>query len=262
MRPEITHIDRQSTIAAALLDATLPPPVGLVAPGGGPVGRRFAVHRATSTLGTIAALATRHPVLERLLGTETFATLARAFLAVDRPRSALLLGWGDGLPDFVAAHPDLADWPWLADVARLEVAWIRAHHAADATPLGLTDLARLDAESLAACRIVLHPSLETLASPWPVATLWEAKGEAIDFAAEAERMVIVRPEADVHVHRTSAAGLAFVEALAAGADLTTAAGNAATLEPDFDAGTHLVGLVRLGAVVAVLPPDEAEETAP
>jgi hypothetical protein len=108
MRPEPspTHAVRQAALAAALLDAAGPLPEGLVAPGGGPIGRRFAVHRATSTLGAVAALATRHPVLERLLGVETFADLARAFLRVDRPPTALLLDWGGGLPDFVAGHPE------------------------------------------------------------------------------------------------------------------------------------------------------------
>ena len=262
MRPEPTvpHAARQAMLAEALLDAAGPVPEGLVAPGGGPVGRRFAVHRATSTLGAIAALATRHPVLERLLGVETFADLARAFLRVDRPRTALLLDWGGGLPDFVAAHPDLADWPWLADVARLEVAWTEAHHAAEATPMAPADLARFAPEAIAGATLVLHPSLRLLASPWPVATLWAANGEVESLAAEAERILVLRPDADVVVHRLDPAGFAFVAALAAGATLTDAASEALRLDADFDAGNRLIGLVRLGAVVAVAAPPEEKES--
>ena len=253
MRPEPlpSHGARQTAFAAALLDAAMPIPDGLVAPGGGPVGRRFAVHRATSTLGSIGALATRHPVLERLLGAETFVDLARAFLRVDRPRTALLIDWGGGLPDFVAGHPDLAEWPWLADVARLEVAWSEAHHAAEAAPIGLVELAAIDPERLAAGRIVLHPSLRLLASPWPVAGIWAANGEIETIEAGAEHMVVVRPGADVLVHPTDAAGFAFAAALAHGARLVDAAAGALDIDAGFDAGAHLVGLVRLGAVVAV-----------
>lgn len=262
MPPEARHAAVEAAFAAALVDPRLPPPAGLIAPGGGPIDRRFAVHRATSTLGTIAALATRHPVLERLLGAETFVDLARAFLAVDRPRSALLLGWGDGLGDFVADHPDLAAWPWLADVARLEAAWARAHHAAEAEPLGLGDLAGHDPETIAAAGVRLHPSLERLTAGWAVATLWEAQGEAAEVDEGPEHLLVLRPQAEVVVHRTTAAGLGFVAALAEGASIAAAADVGLTVDPGFDAGSHLVGLVGLGAVVALISPSLCEEPSP
>ncbi|MDK9695429.1 MAG: DNA-binding domain-containing protein [Siculibacillus sp.] len=263
MRPDPfpDHGARQAAFAAALLDAGAPVPDGLLAPGGGPVGRRFAVHRATTTLGSIAALATRHPVLERLLGSETFADLARAFLRTNRPRTALLLDWGGGLPDFVATHPDLADWPWLADVARLEVAWNEAHHAAEAEPIELAELVAADPERVARSRLVLHPSLRLLASPWPVAGIWAANGEIEAVEARAEHMVVVRPHADVLVHPTDTAGFAFATALSAGGTILAAASAAAAIDPDFDTGAHLVGLVRLGAVVALEPVEEKDADA-
>lgn len=253
MRPDPipTHAAREAAFAAALVDAAAPLPEGLVAPGGGPVGRRFAVHRATATLGSIAALTIRHPVLERLLGADTFADLARAFLRVDRPRTALLLDWGGALPDFVAAHPDLADWPWLADVARLEVAWNEAHHAAEAEPLDLAALAALGAEQVAASRFVLHPSLRLLGSPWAVADVWAANGEIDGVAPEPQWMMVLRPQADVLVHPMGEAAFAFVSALACGATLSDAAAGAAEIDADVDAGALVVDLVRRGAVVAV-----------
>lgn len=263
MRPDPipTHAAREAAFAAALVDAAAPLPAGLVAPGGGPVGRRFAVHRATATLGAIAALAIRHPVLERLLGTDTFADLARAFLRVDRPRTALLLDWGGALPDFVAAHADLADWPWLADVARLEVAWNEAHHAAEAEPLDLAALAALGAEQVAASRIVFHPSLRLLASPWAVADVWAANGEIDGVAPEPQWMMVLRPQADVLVHPMGEAAFAFVSALADGVPLGDAAAAAAEIDTDVDAGALVVDLVRRGAVVAV-EPTHCEEAFP
>lgn len=251
-----SHLARQAALAAALLDAAAPVPDGLLAPDGGPVGRRFAVHRATTTLGLVAALATRYPVLERLLGVETFADLARAFLRVDRPPTALLLDWGDGLAAFVEAHPDLVDWPWLADVARLECAWTAAHHAADAEPLRLADLAACAPDDLAAMRFRLHPSLRLLALDWSVVAVWAAGGEAEGVVAEPEAAMVLRPQADVGVHRLDPAGHAFVSALAAGATLEAAAEDAGRLDDGFDPGARFVELVRLGAVVGTFPPDE------
>ncbi len=253
-----SHLARQTALAAALLDGGAAVPEGLVAPGGGPIARRLAVHRATTTLGLVAALAARYPVLGRLLGSETFADLARAFLVVDRPRTALLLDWGESLAGFVETHSDLAEWPWLADVARLESAWNDAHHAAEAEPLRLADLTGLAPADLAAARLRLHPSLRLLASPWSIGALWAAGGEAEGVAAEEERMMVLRPNADVGVHRLDGAEFAFVSALAAGETVTAAATTASRLDDAFDTGAHLVDLVRLGAVIAIEVPDDRE----
>jgi hypothetical protein len=266
MLPESHHTAAEAALAAALLDPSRPPPAGLLGRDGGPVGRRFAVHRATTTFGLIGALATRFPVTEKLLGVDTFADLARAFLAHDRPRTALLLDWGEALPDFVARLDDLADWPFLADVGRLEVAWTRAHHAADAEPIGLDALTGLTPEDLAATRVRLHPSAVLLTSPHPVASLWASQQDGADPEAEIdwvpETVLVVRPHADVLLHRLTPAAHAFVATLATDGDVTDAALAASEIDPDFDAGAHLVGLVRLGAVVAFPSPDLSAETAP
>lgn len=265
MPHEITHAATQAALAAAILDTDLPPPAGLLGRDGGPVGRRFAVHRATTTFGLIGALATRYPVTEKLLGVDTFADLARAFLAHDRPPTTLLLDWGEALPDFVETLDDLAEWPFLADVARLEVAWTRAHHAAEADPIGLDALVGLAPEDLAAARATLHPSANLFASAFPIATLWASQQDGADGDAEidwsAEAVLVVRPHADVLLHRLTPAAHAFVAALAAGHDVTDASLAAAETDPGFDAGAHLVGLVRLGAVVAIEANPDAE-TAP
>lgn len=255
-----SHLARQAAFAEALLDGGAPVPEGLLAPSGGPVGRRFAVHRATTTLGSVAALAARYPVLERLLGGDTFVDLARAFLRIDRPRTALLLGWGDGLADFVAVHPDLVDWPWLADVARLETAWSEAHHAAEAEPVVPADLAAFAPDALAGARLRLHPSLRLLASPWSIVAVWEAGGEAEGVELAPEWAMVLRPQADVGVHRLDAAGFAFVSGLASGCPLDEAAAAACRFDDGFDTGTRFVELVRLGAVVGIDLPHDAEET--
>lgn len=261
MPPEAVHARAEARFAAALLDRDLPPPENLLGRDGSPVGRRFAVHRAGATLGLVAALAARHPVLEKMLGEATFADLARAFVRTDRPTTALLLGWGDGLATFVAARDDLGAWPFLADVARLEIAWAEAHHEAEAEPIDLATLAALAPEVVAAARFRLHPSLRLLASPHPIAGLWLAHqdgAEAAEIDWSPETVLVVRPRADVLVHRTTPAAHAFVTALRAGADAGEAALAALAVDPAFDAGGHLVGLVRLGAVVGLDLPTETE----
>jgi hypothetical protein len=255
--PETSHAAREAAIAAALVDTAAAPPAGLLGRDGGPVGRRFAVHRATTTFGLIGALATRYPATRRLLGDDYFDAVARVFIAGDRPRTALLLDWGEAFPDALTGDEAAVDWPFLADVARLENAWTRAHHAAEATPIGLADLARIDPETLAASRVALHPSAALVASAFPIATLWAAHQGDDEPAApeiwEAERVLVVRPEADVLLHRLTPAGHAFVEALLDGAPIAQAADDALAADPAFDVGGHVVALVRLGAITALAP---------
>ena len=74
--------------------------------------------------------------------------MARAFIAQNRPRSAIIAEYGDDLPDFIEGFEAASSVPYLADVARIEMAWTQAYHAADAVPLGVEALAGIAAEAL------------------------------------------------------------------------------------------------------------------
>ena len=60
-----------------------------------------------------------------LVGEEFFRAMAQIHVRAHRPRSPLMFEYGDELPDFIAGFPPAADVPYLADVARLEIAWSR-----------------------------------------------------------------------------------------------------------------------------------------
>ena len=66
------------------------------------------------------ALAAAYPVLGELLGTESFAALARAYWHTCPPRRGDLAQWGGALDQFVRDDEQLADERYLPDVATLE----------------------------------------------------------------------------------------------------------------------------------------------
>lgn len=71
--------------------------------------------------------------------------------------------------------------PYLADVARLEAARTEAYHAAEAKALDPLDLADIPPVAWAGARVALHPSVRTVASAWPVASIWRAhRDERLD----------------------------------------------------------------------------------
>lgn len=247
----------QRAFSGAVLSPGTPPPAGLLASRrsgeAGAVTRRFAVHRNNVVVGLVDALAARFPVTRRLLGEAFFRAMAREFALAHPPRSPVMLGYGDDLPGFVAAFPPARPVPFAACVARLEAAISRAAHAADAEPVGTEALAALPPERLGGARLTLHPSLETVASRFPVISIHEREvaggGPAPDMSL-AEAALVLRPHLDVAVARLPPGGHAFVAALARGEPLGAAA-DAGAAETGFDLAPCIAGLFGAGGVTAI-----------
>ena len=108
-----------------------------------PDSRRFSVYRNNVAVGLIGALEARYPVARRIVGADVFRALARALRYARKPRSPVMIAYGDDFPDFLAEAGAALDLPYLADVARLENAWVEAYHAEDATAAAIGDLAAL-----------------------------------------------------------------------------------------------------------------------
>ena len=170
----MAHAISQRDFAEALLDPAVPSPAGLTTARGVPDAKRLDVYRNNVVAGLGKALESRFPVTLRLVGEEFFRGMARSFIAAHRPRSPLLACYGDELPGFIEGFAAAADVPYLADVARLEDAWSRAYHAADAVPVEAGELAGIAGELLADARIAPHPSASLIRSLWPIGSIWAA----------------------------------------------------------------------------------------
>ena len=217
--------------------------------------RRFAVYRNNVAVSLAGALAQRFPVIRRLVGEAFFAALARSFIAAHPPASPVLLDWGEAFPGFLAAFPPLAAYPYMADVARIEMARGRAYHAADAAALPAAALAGADPDRL---RLHLHPSVQVLHLASPAVSIWamnQPGAVQAPLPAGAEIALILRDRAfEVPVLSIGTGAAALLAALAAGASLTAAAEAALARDPAFDPAALLPGLIRAGAFI--LPPGE------
>lgn len=216
---------RQQELLAAL---TAPPRAAdaTLAPG-------LRAYRANAHAVAERALSAAFATVHALLGGEDFAQLAREFWHTHPPQRGDLGEWGDALPLFIAAHAGLAGWPYLADCARLDRALHRCERAADAV-FDAASLARLSDTDPSQLQLCLMPGLQALGSRWPLASIQAAHANAgADeslFALARERIATQQGEAVVvarvggrgAVQRIDATGLAFVEALADGANLAQA----------------------------------------
>jgi hypothetical protein len=246
--------ERQRGFAAALLDAALPVPFGLVGPDGEPSPKRFAVYRNNVVAGLTEALKDAFPAVHRIVGAEFFQAMARAYVVVEPPLSPILLDYGAGFPEFIREFQPAAVLPYLADVARIERAWTEAYHAPEASPIDPAALAALALDEFPAVSLQLHPSTRLVRSQFPALTIWQMNvGDGVpapvDLAAGGENVLVVRPLADVEVRLISGGSFVFVQGLADGASVLAAMKAALTADHRFDLSTNLSGLMLAGAVV-------------
>jgi hypothetical protein len=247
----------QDAFASALRDPAAPPPGAIGKTAGSPPVRRFSVYRNNVAVGLIGALADNYPVTARLVGGAVFRDLAVAFTAAHPPKSPLMQDFGAGLADFLESYPPADRLPWLADMARLERAWLCAYHAADAEPAGIGALGAIAEEALAEAHLSLHPAARLVCSPFPVASIWHAhQGDDVGAALRSlpeggEDTLVTRPDGDVEIRRLPPGAAAFVRALGDGAPFAAAAEAGLGAAKDFDLGAALAMIFEAGAVIAV-----------
>ncbi|WP_294766988.1 putative DNA-binding domain-containing protein [uncultured Rhodoferax sp.] len=203
------------------------------------------------------ALQAAYPVLARMLGDESFADLARALWHATPPERGDLAHWGYTLPDFVAASAQLADEPYLSDVARAEWALHCCATAADAT-LQADSLALLGSQDLDTLHLRLAPGTWLLRSPWPVASILLAHRDEGPSLAEAGARLRAGQAEDVLVWRQGFRPCVRI-AMPGEADLVAALlaglalGPALDAAPALDVQAWLAQAVQSGLLLAVHP---------
>jgi len=224
------------------------------------VERGLQAYRANAFALAERALAAAYPTVAQVLGGGSMAALARSFWRSHPPECGDIAQWGAALPAFIAAAPDLASEPYLADLARLDWAVHCAASAGDlptgsGTPAGIQRLGDTDP---AALRIQLAPGAAVVESAHPVVTIWRAHlGDAADrfepvraarARGSAEAGFVWRHGWRVEVAVMSDTAIVFMRGLVHGKRLAAAL-DAAGPRLDFEA--WLIEALRRGWIAAV-----------
>lgn len=237
--------------AAGLLNPRHPVPL-LVK---GRIARRYAVYRNNVTVGFIRALEANFPVVRKLLGDQYFAGFARDFAQNHPPQSPLMFQYGAEFPKALESAEDLACYPYLGDIAQLEILWRESYHATDANVLASNAIVVIAPESLFDCRFKSHPSLRLIQSRFSIHTIFAANrpgGEDQVFdPALPQRVMVTRPNHDVEIHAITQQQSAFFGALKDGEKLGDALDIAAVLGGYFDLSATLALLLQSGAFQSI-----------
>lgn len=231
----------QTAFASALLTSDAPVPPGVTDPQGRVSVKRFNVYRNNVAVSLTDALSTGFPVLRKLVGDAFFDAMAGVFLRAHPPSSPLMSGYGAEMPDFLDSFPPVAHLPYLADVARLELALRASYHAADHTPLPPEAFAALSPETLMTTRFALAPSLVLLRCTHAAFDIWRANtgADAPRPGSGPQDIAITRPGFDPAPHALAPGVHAFLSSLQSGQTFGTAIAAATDAAPDFDLTTTL-----------------------
>jgi hypothetical protein len=240
----------QSEFHAALRDAAMPTPAGLLDKRSAPAGKRFDVYRNNVTVSLMEALKDGFPATARLLGEANFTQIARQFVSAHAPKSPLMFLYGDHFPKFLAGIEPLAHLRWLPDVARLEWALRQAYHAADATPIAAETLQALTPQNFMSARFVFAPAVQLLHTDHPATQIRDyALGHGPKPTGGPEAVLITRPEYDPAATPLPAPQAALLDALLDGLPLSQALDQAA----DADLSALLPLLLAQNALHSLIP---------
>jgi hypothetical protein len=248
-----------AAFSRALLDPDLVTPTSVAGPKSKAAVKRYNVYRNNVTVSLINALAAAFPATLRITGVDFFRALARFYVRATPPSSPLLFEYGRDFPDFIERYEYAQSVPWLADVARIERAWLDAYHAADVQPLMPHELAAIPSEQLPNIVLEPHPATRSIRSRFSAVTVFTASrsdGPASHAeVVEPEDALVTRPALEVEVRRLPLGGAIFLNCLITAEPLGAAASAAFSENPSFDLPANIRGLLEAGAFTTVLYPE-------
>lgn len=251
--PELQH-----QFLAALYDDDAPGPAEAIAGHGLEPSARLRIYRHSCNEIQLGALRTTYPALLALVGEAFFEQTARGYRSACPSTSGNLQQFGAQFAEYLQALPATRELAYLPDVARLEWLRQRAALAADAATPPAAAVAPWLTAANAAQKIGLHPSVQSLASRYPVLTIWryatDPTPEDLQPPATGEQVTLWREDGEVAMAALDAASFACIETLASGATLDRAHAAAKSIDTDFDLSVCLASLAGHGLLVTL---DEA-----
>jgi len=190
---------------------------------------RLGIYRNNFLIGLGEALKANFPVTLQLLGGDFFDQAARHFVLDHPPQQPCLFEYGASFPGYLRDLRQLADMPFVSEMARFEFARIAAYNAPVEHCLSTKTLARLSPEQLDTLPIRLSQHARIVSAHTPVLDLWKAHQKpepdlsGIDMSPRPHALLICRPDRLLVVQELDANAARFLSAALAETSLGHAA---------------------------------------
>jgi len=138
----------------------------------------------------------------------------------------------------------------LPDVARIELAWRKAYHAADEAFLTPEALGSIAPEELEATHFALHPSVSLIPSQFPATDLWSIGRELMApdqlDQGRAQTTIVCRPDLEVIVESLNSTSAKLLNSMTSGKSFGIAVQSTLETDPNFDISAFISLTLRLG----------------
>lgn len=231
----------QNDFRAGLLDPSACVPDGLEGPDGTAAGKRYDVYRNNVTHSLIAALQTAFPLVRKILGGQSFDSLAPLYVRAHPPTSPLMMHYGSMFPDFIKQLPQLDKFGYLPDCARLDLTMRASYHAADAPAFDLGAFQQLPQDAMMAQTFTIAPATRILTSSWPLFDIWRFNmvKDAPKPAMQPQDVIITRPDFDPEPRLLPPGAADWLGHLDQGKTLSEATDATSAATPEFDLAAAL-----------------------
>ncbi len=166
VQPAIADLTARGRIAADAMDATFAGDERL------PAADRLDIYANMYFFRLLDCLGEDFPRVRLAVGGNRFHNLVTDYLLRHPSEHPSLRQLGARLPEFVRQHPIGTEFPYLADLARLDWARVDVFDRPDASPLSRADLVALPQESAGDACFRLVPSFELVRLDFDVLQIW------------------------------------------------------------------------------------------
>ncbi len=140
------------------------------------------------------------PATLAVVGPDNFAALVRDYLLHYPPSEPSINHAGRYLAEYLRNHRLVRQWPFIAELARLERAILDVFHAADAPTLSVEGLRMIPPQRWPELELRAHPAVKIVHGEWRVADVLSAVESGDDWsepAHESAVMIVWRQNAQV-----------------------------------------------------------------
>ncbi len=137
---------------------------------------RLNVYRNNYFGGLHACLQSIYPVIERILGEDYFKTLSHSYIRQFPSQDNNLNNYGAFLPEYLTSlltsRKELAEFPYLADLAQLESSLHRLYYSANPASFDFHALSIIEESQQSSIIFHISPCLAWMSTPFPVREIY------------------------------------------------------------------------------------------
>lgn len=200
-------------------------------------------HANTVSHARLVALENAYPKLHEHMGHEPFHAISRDYIEQDHILTCDMNNLAADFADFLDKRKHDAT---EVDLARIEWAWIKSYHSAEAQPLALNDIATLDEESLLGLGISAHPAMRLINLTGTLSP------ELAELGAETpDGLMVARPDAEVLFHPLTQVEHDIAEKIANISTMGNLLAEAIELGGEDTAMERLIKLIQAGVMIKI-----------